>query len=295
MIGVGLDMKKYNLLLVWCLLLIILFSPSVVNANSGATPDAYLDENRNPIGQADPDDLETSPPSSGSANSGANGGSTAGGFGNGSAGQTDDDEGCTYSFSTGSTAGNVTIKVVDGNLDYSFSSISGQYNITLNASATHLNVADFENECPSRDTLVFACTASGQTRQCSINTRTWIDDNIDDPWDNDSDWEQLGEEVDMGDFNNTVDCPDIINMEEGKLGWLLNTLLNYIRIIGPVLVVLLSAIDFIKAVLGTDEKAMKEAQNKLIIRLVAAVALFLVPTLVQLLLSFINASTCTVG
>ena len=40
---------------------------------------------------------------------------------------------------------------------------------------------------------------------------------------------------------------------------------------------------------------MKEAQNKLIIRLVAAVALFLVPTLVQLLLSFINASTCTVG
>ena len=72
-------------------------------------------------------------------------------------------------------------------------------------------------------------------------------------------------------------------------------LFNYIKIIGPILVVLLSAIDFIKAVLGTDEKAMKEAQNKLIIRLVAAVALFLVPTLVQLLLSFINASTCTVG
>ena len=41
--------------------------------------------------------------------------------------------------------------------------------------------------------------------------------------------------------------------------------------------------------------AMKEAQNKLIIRLVAAVALFLVPTLVQVLLSFINATTCTIG
>ena len=288
-------MKKCNILLVLSLLLVILFCPSEVNANSGATPDAYLDENGKPIGQADPDDLETAPPSSGSANSGPNGGSTAGGFGNGSAGQTDDDEGCTYSFSTGSTAGNVTIKVVDGNLDYSFSSTSGQYNIILNASATHLNVADFENECPSRDTLVFACTASGQTRQCSINTRTWIDDNIDDPWENDSDWEQLGEEVDINDFNNTVECPDIINMEEGKLGWLLNTILNYIRIIGPVLVVLLSAIDFIKAVVGFDEKAMKEAQNKLIIRLVAAVCLFLVPTLVQLLLSFINASTCSVG
>lgn len=109
-------------------------------------------------------------------------------------------------------------------------------------------------------------------------------------------WEQLGEDINNGSFNDPeLDCPDIINMEEGKLGWLLNTILNYIRIIGPVLVVLLSAIDFIRAVVGFDEKAMKEAQNKLIIRLVAAIALFLIPTLVQLLLSFINTSTCTIG
>ena len=76
---------------------------------------------------------------------------------------------------------------------------------------------------------------------------------------------------------------------------MLKTILNYIRIIGPILVVLLSAIDFIKAVVGTDEKAMKEAQSKLVIRLVAAVLLFLVPTLVELLLSFINATTCTLN
>ena len=120
--------------------------------------------------------------------------------------------------------------------------------------------------------------------------------NVGDPYDNDyNDWEELGDGISSEDFDHPVSCPEIINMEEGKLGWLLNTMLNYIRIIGPVLVVLLSAIDFIKAVVGFDEKAMKEAQNKLIIRLVAAVALFLVPTLVQLLLSFINASTCTVG
>lgn len=278
--------------------MVILFSPSEVKANpagpSTGSGNIYTNPDGTPNNGGTPSDSPD--PSSGSANSGANEGSTAGGFGNGSAGQTDDDEGCTYSFSTGSTAGNVTIKVVDGNLDYSFSSTSGQYNIILNASATHLNVADFEDQCPSRDELVFACTATGQTRQCYINTTNWVEDNVGDPWENDSDWEQLGEEVDINDFNNsTVGCPDIINMEEGKLGWLLNTILNYIRIIGPVLVVLLSAIDFIKAVLGTDEKAMKEAQNKLIIRLVAAVALFLVPTLVQLLLSFINASTCTVG
>ena len=111
-----------------------------------------------------------------------------------------------------------------------------------------------------------------------------------------ADWEYLGQDLSEDNFNKPgLECPDIINMEEGRLGWLLNMILNYIRIIGPVLVVLLSAIDFIKAVIGTDEKAMKEAQSKLIIRLVAAIALFLVPTLVQLLLSFINATTCTLG
>ena len=113
------------------------------------------------------------------------------------------------------------------------------------------------------------------------------------PKNEEENWEELGNGISSGDFDQHVSCPDIINMEEGHIGWLLNTILNYIKIIGPILVVLLSAIDFIKAVVGFDEKAMKEAQNKLIIRLVAAICLFLVPTLVQLLLSFINVSTCT--
>ena len=70
------------------------------------------------------------------------------------------------------------------------------------------------------------------------------------------------------------------------------TILNYVRVIGPIAVILLSALDFIKAIMSSDEKAMKQAQSKLIIRLVAALALFLIPTLVSLLLSFINATNC---
>ena len=73
---------------------------------------------------------------------------------------------------------------------------------------------------------------------------------------------------------------------------MLVTILNYIKVIGPILVVLLSAIDFVKAVFSSDDKAIKEAQSKLIIRLIAAIALFLVPTLIQVLLSFINQTTC---
>lgn len=285
-------MKKYNLLLVWSLLLVILFSPSEVKANpagpSTGSGNIYTNPDGTPNNGGTPSDSPD--PSTGNANSGQWGGSNLGGSSD------KDEKSCVYEFSANGTYGKATIKVVDGKLDIKLYSLSGSYNIALSNAQTHLSVSDFENGCPSKSSLVFACTATGQTRQCYINTTNWVEDNVGDPWENDSDWEQLGEEVDINDFNNpTVGCPDIINMEEGKLGWLLNTILNYIRIIGPVLVVLLSAIDFIKAVLGTDEKAMKEAQNKLIIRLVAAVALFLVPTLVQLLLSFINASTCTVG
>ncbi len=94
-------------------------------------------------------------------------------------------------------------------------------------------------------------------------------------------------------WNNPMECEDIFDFdEEGSVGWILNLIFNYIKVLGPVLVVLLSSVDFIKAVLGTDEKAMKEAQSKLIIRLVMAIALFLIPSIVQLLLSFINQAYC---
>ncbi len=96
----------------------------------------------------------------------------------------------------------------------------------------------------------------------------------------------------LNDLNKKYDnCSQIIDMSEGKFGWLLQKILNYIKIAGPILVVLLSALDFIKAVASSDENVFKKAQSRLVIRLVAALALFLVPTLVQLLLSLINGIT----
>lgn len=84
-------------------------------------------------------------------------------------------------------------------------------------------------------------------------------------------------------------CSQLFDMTtEGSFGWLLQKLLNYIKIAGPILVVLLSAVDFIKAIASSEEDAFKKAQSKLVIRLVAALALFLVPTFVELLLGLIN-------
>lgn len=85
------------------------------------------------------------------------------------------------------------------------------------------------------------------------------------------------------------DCSQLIDTQtEGSFGWLLQKLLNYIKIAGPILVVLLSALDFIKAIASSEEDAFKKAQSRLVIRLVAALALFLVPTFVELLLGLIN-------
>ena len=87
-------------------------------------------------------------------------------------------------------------------------------------------------------------------------------------------------------------CSQLIDTEtEGSFGWLLQKILNYIKIAGPILVVLLSALDFIKAITSSEEDAFKKAQSRLVIRLVAALALFLVPTFVELLLGLINGIT----
>lgn len=107
-----------------------------------------------------------------------------------------------------------------------------------------------------------------------------------------SSWER-GDEFTDANWNNNIGCDDIFSNEPGSVGNILRTILGYIRVIGPILVVLLSAIDFINAIFGFDEKAMSNAQHKLIIRLIAVVALFLIPTLIDVLLDFINATTCT--
>lgn len=74
-----------------------------------------------------------------------------------------------------------------------------------------------------------------------------------------------------------VDCED-------SVAWLVQQILNYIKIIGPILVVLLSSVDFIKVIVKSDDEAMAKAQKKLIMRLILAVLLFLIPTLVQTVL-----------
>lgn len=71
---------------------------------------------------------------------------------------------------------------------------------------------------------------------------------------------------------------------EDSVAWLVQKILNAIKVLGPILVVILSSIDFIVVIIKSDNDQFQKAQKKLITRLVLAILLFLVPVIVQVLL-----------
>lgn len=71
---------------------------------------------------------------------------------------------------------------------------------------------------------------------------------------------------------------------EDSVAWLVQLILNVIKIGGPILVILLSSIDFIMVIIKSDNEAFQKAQKKLITRLILALLLFIVPVIVQVIL-----------
>jgi len=72
---------------------------------------------------------------------------------------------------------------------------------------------------------------------------------------------------------------------EDSVAWLVQMILNVIKIIGPILVIILSSIDFIMVIIKSDNEAFQKAQKKLITRLILALLLFIVPVIVEVILN----------
>ncbi len=73
--------------------------------------------------------------------------------------------------------------------------------------------------------------------------------------------------------------------------WLIQKVLNYIKVLGPTIAIALGSIDMGKAIITSDEENMKKAQSKFIKRIIAAVALFFVPLATGILLSVFGFAT----
>lgn len=95
-----------------------------------------------------------------------------------------------------------------------------------------------------------------------------------------------------------VECEDILGDDFIDF---LKKIFRWIQIIAPIIVIVLGSVDFASAILQDDKDALKKASNKLIKRLIIAIALFLLPILINFLLDNFNvvkgsnAGTCGIG
>ena len=104
----------------------------------------------------------------------------------------------------------------------------------------------------------------------------------------------------LKDNNADMKCNTLLGNPEdsNSVAWLLDKVLGYIQVVGPILVIILSSIDFAKVVINSDDDAMAKAQKKLIIRLALAASLFILPALVKVLLATFGLTsdpTCGIG
>ncbi len=100
----------------------------------------------------------------------------------------------------------------------------------------------------------------------------------------------------MDDYDQEQDCSGANSIlgdpeDEDSVAWLLQHALDYIKVIGPILVVILSSIDFLLAIVKSDDESMKKAYKKLTYRIILAILLFFIPLLVQVALDLFGMAT----
>lgn len=72
--------------------------------------------------------------------------------------------------------------------------------------------------------------------------------------------------------------------DPNSISYLINEILQYPRYIVPALVIVFTTIDLFKAVMAGKEDEMKKAQSTAIKRVIAAVAIFLVPIMINIIM-----------
>lgn len=72
--------------------------------------------------------------------------------------------------------------------------------------------------------------------------------------------------------------------DPNSISYLVNEILQYPRYIVPALVIVFTTIDLFKAVMAGKEDEMKKAQSTAVKRVIAAVAIFLVPIMINIIM-----------
>ena len=72
---------------------------------------------------------------------------------------------------------------------------------------------------------------------------------------------------------------------------IIDWILNMVRFVGIILVIVLGMLDFIKATASGDQEETRKSRGKFVKRLIACIALFLAPIIVEFLLWMINSGS----
>ena len=84
------------------------------------------------------------------------------------------------------------------------------------------------------------------------------------------------------------DVGDPCNIIDGELENLLSLVFWILSILGIILVVLMTAISFIKAIVGSDDEKFRDAFRHLLTRIIVVIILLLLPMILSFIISIIN-------
>ena len=106
--------------------------------------------------------------------------------------------------------------------------------------------------------------------------------------------EYINSVKDNNQYNPDIEkCDSVLGDPNNKntVAYLLFKILNYIRILGPLIVIVLSGIEFTRAIINSDDDTMKKATGHLKTRLIMVALLFLIPTITKLLFQIFGIAT----
>lgn len=90
---------------------------------------------------------------------------------------------------------------------------------------------------------------------------------------------------------NILDCPDACPCLIMPALSLIKQLINIVKIAVPIILIVMGIIDLAKAMMSPDDGAMKKSQGSFIKKIIAAVLVFLIPTILDLVLGIIATGT----
>ena len=92
-----------------------------------------------------------------------------------------------------------------------------------------------------------------------------------------------------------ADCTSILGSvnEEGTVAYVLQKVFNFMKILGPILVLVMTILDSVKAVTSGDKDELSKLLKKTAKRIIYAVLLFVFPTILNLILGWVTVhGTC---